>query len=73
MAEHNRSVSVCRYDDGWHLVCYDSGVPVGGEIFPSLLMKEPFYDFSGRLIGQDYGYCCAHLDGRRFVETGELP
>lgn len=73
MAKDDRSASVSRYGDEWHLVCYDSGVPVGGEIFLSYRMNQPFIAPDGTVIGSDYGYCCAHLDGQRFIETGELP
>lgn len=73
MVKHDRSASVSRFGKEWHLLCYDSGVPVGGQVFASRIMPQPFVDYDGTVIGRDYGYCCAHLDGQRFIETGELP
>ena len=73
MAKADRSVSVCLYGDEWHLVCYDSGYPVGGSIFLSYPLQQPIIGLDGKAIGRDYGDCCAHLEGQRFIETGLVP
>lgn len=69
----SRSFTVKSYGDRIHLVCYDSGYPVGGSQYPSYLMSEPFITDEGEDLGRDYGLVAATLDGRTFAEYGYLP
>lgn len=55
-----------------HLVCFDSGVAVGGQIEPFSFADEPL-DFYGQEPTRDIALALCRASGILFMESGELP
>ena len=55
-----------------HLICFDSGVAVGGQIEPFCIADEPV-EFYGQKPTRDIAYALCLANGILFMESGELP
>ena len=55
-----------------HLICFDSGVAVGGQIEPFYFADEPL-QFYGQKPTRDIAYALCLANGILFMESGELP
>jgi hypothetical protein len=55
-----------------HLICFDSGVAVGGQIEPFSFADEPL-EFYGQEPTRDIALALCRASGILFMESGELP
>lgn len=55
-----------------HLICFDSGVAVGGQVEPFSFSDEPL-EFYGQAPTRDIALALCLANGILFMETGELP
>lgn len=55
-----------------HLICFDSGVAVGGQIEPFSFADEPL-EFYGQEPTRDIALALCLANGILFMESGELP
>ena len=55
-----------------HLICFDSGVAVGGQIEPFSFADEPL-EFYGQEPTCDIALALCRASGILFMESGELP
>ena len=55
-----------------HLICFDSGVAVGGQIEPFCISDEPL-EFYGQEPTRDIALALCVANGILFMESGALP
>ena len=55
-----------------HLICFDSGVAVGGQVEPFSFSDEPL-EFYGQKPTRDIALALCLANGILFMESGELP
>lgn len=55
-----------------HLICFDSGVAVGGQIEPFSFADEPL-ELYGQEPTRDIALALCRASGILFMESGELP
>ena len=55
-----------------HLICFDSGVAVGGQVEPFSFSDEPL-EFYGQQPTREIALALCLANGILFMESGELP